>query len=183
MDSWLQRGKDAPECWAAWGDTPMALKWPAAGTIGGASTVLNPGGGLQGVRAASSKHRSAASVSHRGPGLSRIDPDGDADSVIKIEGTLDRPVLKRATAFMYVFCGATVGDNPGSAIGATTVWQLVLRLPREQFTDLLVIITAQRLVEVDLVLDGLSRGTGKVRSASFYTEPVPYERDEDNDET
>jgi hypothetical protein len=84
---------------------------------------------------------------------------------------------------MYVFCGATVGDNPGSAIGATTVWQLVLRLPREQFTDLLVIITAQRLVEVDLVLDGLSRGTGKVRSASFYTEPVPYERDEDNDET
>jgi hypothetical protein len=31
---------------------------------------------------------SAASVSYRGPGLSRIDPDGDADSVIKIEGTL-----------------------------------------------------------------------------------------------
>ena len=27
---------------------------------------------------------SAASVSYRGPGLSRIDPDGDADSVIKI---------------------------------------------------------------------------------------------------
>ena len=126
---------------------------------------------------------SAASVSYRGPGLSRIDPEGDADSVIKIEGTLDRPVLKRATAFMYVFCGATVGDNPGSAIGATTAWQLVVRLPREQFTDLLVIITAQRLVEVDLLLEGLSRGKGKVRSASFYTEPVPYERDEDVEET
>jgi hypothetical protein len=126
---------------------------------------------------------SAASVSHRGPGLSRNDPDGDADSVIKIEGTLDRPVLKRATAFMYVFCGATVGDNPGSAIGATTAWQLVVRLPREQFTDLLVIITAHRLVEVDLLLEGLSRGAGKVRSASFYTEPVPYERDEDVEET
>ncbi len=126
---------------------------------------------------------SAASVSYRGPGLSRIDPDGDADSVIKIEGTLDRPVLKRATAFMYVFCGATVGDNPGSAIGATTAWQLVVRLPREQFTDLLVIITAQRLVEVDLLLEGLSRGKGKVRSASFYTAPVPYERDEDVEET
>lgn len=39
---------------------------------------------------------SAASVSYRGPGLSRIDPDGDANSVIKIEGTLDRPVLKWA---------------------------------------------------------------------------------------
>ena len=87
---------------------------------------------------------SAASVSYRGPGLSRIDPDGDADGIIKIEGTLDRPVLKRATAFMCVFCGAIVGDNPGSAIGATTAWQLVLRLPREQFTDLLVIIAAQR---------------------------------------
>jgi hypothetical protein len=46
---------------------------------------------------------SAASVSYRGPGLSRTDPDGDADSVIKIEGILDRPVLKRATAFIYVF--------------------------------------------------------------------------------
>jgi hypothetical protein len=56
-------------------------------------------------------------------------------------------------------------------------------LPREQFTDLLAIITAQRLVEVDLLLEGLSRGKGKVRSASFYTEPVPYERDEDVDET
>ena len=41
----------------------------------------------------------APSVSYRGPGLSRIDPDGDADSVIKIEGTLDRLVLKRATAY------------------------------------------------------------------------------------
>jgi hypothetical protein len=69
---------------------------------------------------------SAASVSYRGAGLSRIDPDGVADSVIKIEGTLDRPVLKRATAFLYVFCGATVGDNPGSAIGATTAWQKTL---------------------------------------------------------
>ena len=86
---------------------------------------------------------SAASVSYRGPGLSRIDPDGDADGIIKIEGILDRPVLKRATAFMCVFCGAIVGDNPGSAIGATMAWQLVLRLPREEFTDLLVIIAAQ----------------------------------------
>ncbi len=89
-------------------------------------------------------------------------------------------MLKRATAFMCVFCGAIVGDNPGSAIGATTAWQLVLRLPREQFTDLLVIITAHRLVEVDLLLEGLSRGAGKVRSASFYTEPVPYDRDKED---
>ena len=113
----------------------------------------------------------AASVGHRGSGLSRIDPEGDADSVIKIEGRLDRPVLNRATAFMYVFYGAKIGDNPGSAIGATTAWQLVLRLPREQFVDLLVIIAAQQLAEVDLLLEGLRRGNGTVRSASFYTEP------------
>lgn len=97
--------------------------------------------------------------------MSRIDPDGDAYSVIKIEGTLDRPVLKQVAAFMYVFCGATVGDNPGSAIGATTAWQLVLRLPREQFTDLLAIITAQRLVEVELLLDGFTRSLSRDRLA------------------
>ena len=62
---------------------------------------------------------SVARVSYRGPGLSRNDPDSDADGVIKIEGILDRPVLKGVIAFMYVFCGAIVGDNPGSAIGAT----------------------------------------------------------------
>ncbi len=82
-------------------------------------------------------------VGHRGPGLSRIDPEGDADSVIKIEGRLDRPVLKRATAFMYDFYGTKIRDNLGSAIGATAASQLVLRLPREQFVDLLVIIAAQ----------------------------------------
>ena len=61
-------------------------------------------------------------------------------------------------------------------------WQLVLRLPREQFVDLLVIIAAQQLVKVDLLLEGLSRGNGTVRSASFYTKPVPYERDDDADD-
>ena len=71
----------------------------------------------------------AVSISFRGPRLSRLDPDGEASSVIKIEGVLDRPVLKRKSAFIYVFCGSQVGDNPGSAIGATTAWQLVLHLP------------------------------------------------------
>jgi hypothetical protein len=124
----------------------------------------------------------AASISHRGPGLSGPDPEGHASSVIKIEGTLDRPVLKRKTAFMYVFCGAKIGDNPGSAIGATTAWQLVLRLPHEQFVDLLTIVAASRLAEVDLLLDGLRYGKGAVRSVSFYTNPVPYERGDDTDE-
>jgi hypothetical protein len=123
-----------------------------------------------------------ATVGHRGPGLSRIDPDGHADSVIEIEGALDRPVLNRGTALVCVFCGAEIGDNPGSAIGATTTWQLVLHLPREQFADLLIIIATRQLAEVDLLLDGLSRGKGTVRSASFHTEPVSCERGEDTEE-
>ena len=123
----------------------------------------------------------AASITQRGPGLSGPEPDGAADSVINIEGALDHPVLKRDIAFMYIFCGAKIGDNPGSAIGATTAWQLVLRLPREQFADLLTIVAARRLAEVDLVLEKLRYGKGPVRSASFYTEAVPDERGDDTD--
>jgi len=123
-----------------------------------------------------------ATIGHRGPALSRIDPDGYADSVIQIERALDRPVLNRDTALLCVFCGAEIGDNPGSAIGATTTWQLVLRLPREQFADLLIIIATRQLAEVDLLLDGLRHGKGTVRSASFHTEPVPCERDEDTND-
>ena len=123
----------------------------------------------------------AASITQRGPGLSGPEPDGAADSVINIEGALDHPVLRRDIAFMYIFCGAKIGDNPGSAIGATTAWQLVLRLPREQFADLLTIVAARRLAEVDLVLEKLRYGKGPVRSASFYTEAVPDERGDDTD--
>jgi hypothetical protein len=81
-----------------------------------------------------------------------------------------------------VFCGADVGDTPGGAIGTTTAWQVVLYLPREQFADLLTIVAARRLAKVDLQLEGLRRGKGAVRSASFQTELVPCERNHDIDD-
>jgi hypothetical protein len=124
----------------------------------------------------------AVSVDHSGLGLSPLHPDGDANSAIEIEGTLDRPVSNRGTALICVFCGADIGNNTGTAIGATTAWQVVLHLPREQFADLLVIVSARQLAGVDLLLEGLSRGRGAVRSARFHTEPVPSERVEDTDE-
>jgi hypothetical protein len=121
----------------------------------------------------------SVSINHRGPRLSGPEPEGSADTVIHIEGAMDPAVLKRTTALIYVFCGGAIGDNPGTAIGATIAWQLVLRLPREQFAGLLALIAARRLVEVDLLLDAIKYGRGSVRSVSFYTEPVPSERDED----
>jgi hypothetical protein len=57
---------------------------------------------------------------------------------------------------MTVFCGGEIGRDPGSAIGAGTTWQLVFRLPREQFADLRAVVGAQRLAEVDLMLDGVT---------------------------
>jgi hypothetical protein len=92
-----------------------------------------------------------------------------------LEQMISNPGSVWGAALRYVFCGAEIGDNPGSAIGAPTAWQLVLRLPREQFADLLTVITARQLAEVYVLLDGLSRGKGAVRSASFHTEPVPRE--------
>lgn len=124
----------------------------------------------------------AVTIGHRAPGLSPLHPNGHADSDIKIEGALDRPVLNRGTAIVCVFCGADVGDTPGGAIGATTAWQVGLYLPREQFADLLIIVAARRLGEVDLQLEGLRRGKGAVRSASFQTELVPCERNHDIDD-
>jgi hypothetical protein len=121
----------------------------------------------------------SVNITHRGPGLSGPEPDGSADTVIHMEGAMDHPVLKRSTALVYVFCAEAIGDNSGTAIGATTAWQVVLRLPREQFADLLAVVVAERLAEVDLLLDGVKYGKGAVRSVSFYTEPVPSERDED----
>jgi hypothetical protein len=121
----------------------------------------------------------AASVSVTGPGLTKHEPGGKVDSVIRFEGTLNKPVLKRTTALAYVFCGVDNIPNPGSAIGATTAWQLVLRLPREQFADLLTLVAARRLATVDVLLEGLSRGSGAIRSAGFYTEPVPSEREDE----
>ena len=99
-----------------------------------------------------------------------------------LEQMISNPGSVWGAALRYVFCGAEIGGNPGSAIGATTAWQLVLRLPREQFADLLAVIAARQLAEVDVLLDGLSRGKGAVRSASFHTEPVPRERGEDTDD-
>jgi hypothetical protein len=51
---------------------------------------------------------SAASVSYRGPGLSRIDLDGDADNIIKIEGILKAlrdDVLRNKWPIMDALCG------------------------------------------------------------------------------
>lgn len=80
----------------------------------------------------------AVSISRAGPQLSRIHPDGESRSVITFEGMLDRPVLRDVRlANLIVFCVKNDGGEPGQAIGATWLWQVVINLPREQFADLL----------------------------------------------
>jgi hypothetical protein len=120
---------------------------------------------------------SSAFISHRLP-----DPKYDAgrdaaSSHITIEGTLDTPVIRRQAAFVYVHCRED-GD-PGGAIGVNdTHWQVVVYLPRAQFTDLLALVAVQRLASVKLLTDAIVRGRGNLRSVGFHTAPVPGEAEE-----
>ena len=83
------------------------------------------------------------------------------------------------SVYILIFCGDF--ENPGAAIGVTTVWQIVLHLPREQFADLLTLVASGRLARGDVLIEGLRRGNGTVRSAWFGTAPVPYDRDDDEE--
>lgn len=121
---------------------------------------------------------SSAYISHHIP-----DPKYDAgrdaaSSSITIEGVLDTPVLRRQAAFVYVHCRED--SDPGGAIGVNdTHWQVVVYLPRAQFSDLLALAAAQRLMRVELLTDAIVRGRGSVRSAGFHTAPVPGEAEEE----
>jgi hypothetical protein len=43
-------------------------------------------------------------------------------------------------------------------------------------------VLSERLATVDLLVEGLSRGKGKIRSVAFETIPVPSERDDEDSE-
>src|SRR3712207_3488451 len=77
----------------------------------------------------------AVRVSREGPGILYRVPHGESDTTIHIEGSLDRPVLRMQSASIMVLSRAEDGD-PGAAIGSTTIWQVVITLPRAQFADL-----------------------------------------------
>jgi hypothetical protein len=119
---------------------------------------------------------SAVRIARQGPGILRDRPDGESDTTLHFEGELDRPVIRMHTASIMVVCG-DVGGNPGAAIGGTTIWHVVITLPRAQFGDLLALAVAQRVAKVELLLEGLRCGKGVVRSVSFASAPIPSEAD------
>jgi hypothetical protein len=120
---------------------------------------------------------SSAYISHR-----TLNPKYDvgsspASSHITIEGTLSESVIRRRSALVHVHCREQ--SDPGAALGVNeTHLQVLVYLPREQFSDLMVLVAAQRLARVDLLTDTLRYGKGRVRSAGFHAAQVPAEAEE-----
>ena len=125
----------------------------------------------------------AVSVGRLGPKIFYPEPEGESRTYITIEGTLDRPVLRDVlAATIQVSDGEERPGNPGAAIGGTTIWHVACGLPRAQFADLLALVTAGKLVKVDLLFESLRRGSGILRSVHFETAPVPSEAEYDDGE-
>lgn len=124
---------------------------------------------------------SSVRVNCIGPDILALSPGGVSETTIHIEGKLDRPVIRMMTASIVVFCDGRDDGNPGSAIGGNQVWQIVVRLPRAQFMDLLMLVLAEKLVKADMFVGPVRYGKGTVRSISFETRPVPGEAEEDEE--
>ena len=115
----------------------------------------------------------AVRVNRTGPGISNMAPEGESGSVITLEGTLDRPVLQeRRAAVLIVFERHEPVGNPGAAIGGSSTWRVVCHLPRPSFADLLALVLAGRLTQVDMLFEKIRHGKGILRSVDFETPPV-----------
>jgi hypothetical protein len=122
----------------------------------------------------------AVNVDRMGPDIFTMKPEGQVSSSIAIEGTLDRPVLKTLRdAHVTVFERDERAGNPGAAIGGSVRWNVVCSLPHDHFSNPLALILAGKLVKVDMLFEGMRRGTGVLRSIDFRTEPVPGEAEDE----
>lgn len=121
----------------------------------------------------------AVSIGRMGPKIYTLAPDGEAHTYITMEGYLDRPAYKDLLrTSVQVSAGNETTGNPGAAIGGTEVWHVSCSLPRGQFDDLLALVCTEKLAKVDLLFEGLRRGSGILRSVNFRTAPVPSEAEE-----
>lgn len=124
----------------------------------------------------------SVTVGRIGPKILHPEPEGESSTSITIEGALDRPVLKRLhTAHVTVFERDERTGNPGAAIGGSIIWHVVCDLPRAQFADLHALVLADKLFKVDLLFEGLRRGSGALRSVHFRTAPVPGDAEMEDD--
>ncbi|SRR5712691_7181611 len=122
----------------------------------------------------------AVSISNFGPGVLHAAPQGEANTIITIEGKLDRPAYKEMqNALVNVFRVDTNGAQYGATLPDGPPWNVVIWLPPVAFSDLLAMGTSGRLATVRLVTDKLRRGKARVLSASFGTAPVPSEVESD----
>jgi hypothetical protein len=120
----------------------------------------------------------AARVSRVGPGLWRDEPDGISETTLQFEGELEKPVLRMTTTALMVMC-RNDRDHPGAAIGGREIWRLVVSLPRPPFDDLVALVAAQRVAKIELLIENLKFGKGRVRSVAFSTTPIPSEAEEE----
>lgn len=111
-------------------------------------------------------------------GYSRGDPASarrmQGLSVIEITGRLDRPVIRRGLANVSVYEEDEGTSGPGRALGVNAEhWSVTLWLPRTQFQHVLTLALVNKLVRIQLVVEGLRRGKGPVVSASFHSDEEP----------
>jgi len=111
-------------------------------------------------------------------GYSRGDPASEGRkhglSVIEVTGRLDRAVIRRSLANVSVYEEDEDVRGPGSALGINAeYWTVTLWLPRTQFQHVVTLAVANKLVRIQLVVEGLRRGKGPVVSASFHSDEEP----------
>jgi len=125
----------------------------------------------------------AVRVGRTGPKIIHPLPEGESDTYINIEGTLDRPVYKdMRAALVSVFERDEPPGDPGTAIGSELVWNVICALPPSQFAALLGLVFADKLTMVELLFEDLRWRRARLRSIHFCTAPVPFEREEDEEE-
>lgn len=99
-----------------------------------------------------------------------VRPNADTSIEIKGRSTGDRYIEPLET-LLSVSAAKESSQGVGYAHGNKAPWSVECVLPRSQFADLVAIVLAERLEEVEFVFDRLRRHKGLLLSAEFRARP------------